>query len=102
MRPGWSSGIGSPGEAPKAASSPTMRRVIWPCAQKFLGQRKHRRQVGGDEGGGTAVVQFVDQLALGIERGEMHDDEARFQGGEEGEGVVGGVGQIEGDFIAGR
>ena len=47
-------------------------------------------------------MQFVDQLTLGIERREMCDGVARFQHGEKGEGVVGAVRQIKGDFIAGR
>ena len=49
---------------------------------------------------GASILQLESQLALGVERGEVHDAPAGLERAEEREGVDRRVGQVEGHRLA--
>src|SRR5581483_7285772 len=60
-----------------------------------LGHRGEGADVGRDQDASARVLQLERQLPLRIEWGEMDDACAGLEGGEERDGVVGRVGEVE-------
>ena len=69
-------------------------------ALELARQQRHEADVGGDENAGAGVPQLEGQLALGVERGEVHDAPAGLERAEEREGVDRRVGQVESNRLA--
>ena len=65
--------------------------------EQLFGPLRHAREVGRDQGPGTGIGELVRELALGVERREMDQAQARLRGAEEHDRVKGRVRKIEGE-----